>query len=422
MPAANGAQSFKTMDATFGLFAEEGGALRQLEPQWNTVIIAASIAISLLGTFTSTQLMVQARMSQHFSGALIWTMLSCLVFGFCSIWSLHEVAMLACELDLPIGIDVGLTILSSILAVAFTFAALASDLLWDRYAYGPQKRRRMRRSRRGRSGPVKGLPSTRRESEGSEPLLKPSEEEDEEERLPDEIVELSSRTSLLQRVSLEANGTATFDADSRPGSPVQVKTAPTVEPTHRLLNSPLVSQPVAESPKKAPKDRAESVLSDGAGSHMERTSSDRSGSRHSSTYTESNNSSFGVGNLMSIKPYRESSVTAKNAFVATGKILYAGSTRKNVIKSFLWSLAITSMHYVGIAALLIPRGYFTLSPPLVVLSAAISWVVCLVGCILMARMETHLGQQFLFTVVATTGVAAMHFTGMFDLLPGRSYD
>jgi len=32
--------------------------LRQLDPQWNTGMIAASIAISLLGAFTSTQLFV----------------------------------------------------------------------------------------------------------------------------------------------------------------------------------------------------------------------------------------------------------------------------------------------------------------------------------------------------------------------------
>lgn len=32
--------------------------MRQLEPQWNAGMIAASIAISFLGAFTSTQLFV----------------------------------------------------------------------------------------------------------------------------------------------------------------------------------------------------------------------------------------------------------------------------------------------------------------------------------------------------------------------------
>jgi len=109
--------------------------------------------------------------------------------------------------------------------------------------------------------------------------------------------------------------------------------------------------------------------------------------------------------------YRKGTSTGKNAFLATAETLYHGLTLKNLIKGLLWSLAITSMHYVGIAGLRIPRGYFVLNPFLVILSALISWVVCLVGCILMAHMETHLPQQFLFSFVATAGVAAMHFTG-----------
>lgn len=103
---------------------------------------------------------------------------------------------------------------------------------------------------------------------------------------------------------------------------------------------------------------------------------------------------------------------AKNLFVATAEALWKGLTMRNIIRGFLWSLAITSMHYVGIAALQVPDGHYKLQPFLVLLSALISWVVCLVGVILMAQMETHLGQQCFFSVVATLGVAAMHFTGM----------
>jgi NO-binding membrane sensor protein with MHYT domain len=74
-------------------------------------------------------------------------------------------------------------------------------------------------------------------------------------------------------------------------------------------------------------------------------------------------------------------------------------------------LTIVIVHYVGVIALQIPDGYFTLNIFLVILSGIISWVVCIIGCILMLQMETYLTQQFLFSAVATTGVAAMHFTG-----------
>ena len=47
-------------------------------------------------------------------------------------------AMLACELDLPIGINVPLTLLSAVLAVLFTFTALAVSraFLLDIYCFG----------------------------------------------------------------------------------------------------------------------------------------------------------------------------------------------------------------------------------------------------------------------------------------------
>ena len=78
-------------------------------------------------------------MSRCFAGVLAWTLLGSLTFGFCSVWSLHEVATLAYRLDLRVGIDVGLTVLSAILAVLFTFVALAPDILYDRYVTASRK-------------------------------------------------------------------------------------------------------------------------------------------------------------------------------------------------------------------------------------------------------------------------------------------
>jgi hypothetical protein len=126
---------------------QDGGSdtVRQLDEHWNGGLIAASIAVSLLGAFTSTQMMCQARTSRYFSGVLVWTILGALTFGFCSIWSLHFIAMLACELPLKIGLDIPLTILSAFLAVAFTFLALAADLMRDRYCKFARRRRALAR-------------------------------------------------------------------------------------------------------------------------------------------------------------------------------------------------------------------------------------------------------------------------------------
>jgi NO-binding membrane sensor protein with MHYT domain len=107
--------------------------------------------------------------------------------------------------------------------------------------------------------------------------------------------------------------------------------------------------------------------------------------------------------------YRRAPATTLNAFVATAKILYLGMTPRNIIKGFLWSVAITSMHYSGIFGLDIPHGKVVLNPWIVLASALISWLVCTIGCICMAEMEAMLSQQLLFSVVATTGVGQFPF-------------
>lgn len=149
------------------------------------------------------------------------------------------------------------------------------------------------------------------------------------------------------------------------------------------------------------------------------SASDFSQSRRSSSVNGSSGSQSVLGNMMNLA-YRKGTRPAQNLFVATAEALWKGLTLRNIVKGFLWSLAITSMHYVGIAALHVPNGHYKLQPGLVILSALISWVVCLVGVILMPQMETHLGQQVFFSAVASAGVAAMHFTGMCAGIKGAS--
>ena len=326
--------------------------------------------------------MCQARTSVHFSSVLVWTLLSSLTFGFCSIWSLHFVAMLACELDLPIGINIPLTILSSVLAVIFTFAALASDLLWEHHRQGRRRRGRSRNKSESRkaSGIAAGsslLPN------GSKPhfgLLEQEEHNSEDE-------EISERMGLLQDPSDEEGQEPSFRMEGTSESPGSMHEATSGDSTQKMSTlSP------AGSIRGTP-----------------RPCSNFSASRRSSSY-RSTQSSYRLADIMNFA--HRSTAPASNAFRATGEALYLGCTPRNIIKAFSWSLAVSGMHYVGIAALQIPEGYYILSPSLVFLSGMISWIVCLVGVILMSQIETHLAQQFLFAVVASTGVAAMHFTGM----------
>jgi NO-binding membrane sensor protein with MHYT domain len=404
-------------------FMEEAKMLRQLEKHWNGGLIAASIAISLLGAFTSTQLMCQARTSRYFSGALVWAILASLAFGFCSIWSLHEVATLACELDLPIGIDVPLTILSALLAVVFTFAALASDLLLDRYHHAQKTKHLMRKKKRIRSASANVLSSTVGDGDISEPLLDPFgqiHEEDNECR-PDLELEPRSDSGLSQTFPLEADENAALNIEIRSESHSKAQPGLNVDPARSSLYLSINNKSSTETSVRGLEHTLELQIEQSNDTNSEscfteslqRTSSERSISRRSSSVVGSSSSKFGLSNIMSIATNRKSSSSAKNAFL----LIYTGFTRRNVIKGLFWSLAITGMHYVGILALHVPTGYLRFNPILVALSGVISWIVCLAGCILMPRMEVHLLKQFLFSVVATSGVAAMHFTGISVSLP-----
>lgn len=312
--------------------------------------------------------------------------------------------MLAYELDLQIGINVPCTVLSAVLAVLFTFVALGSDLLWETYKrerqgkHWPPRKRTTWKSHKVREREVTRDNDTR-------PLLRPSEEGG-EYTPPVENAELTQfDLSPSPRMRLETDESPLFDVenlDSSPPNQMAFRNDPARKPLAYQSGEPTLFSRVPEQSEHTFPDRADST----AGLTE---SSEHSVSRRSSLLG-SNSSSYGLSSIMNIA-YRSTS-PAKNAFIATGEALYAGCTRKNTMKGFLWSLAITSMHYAGLLALSIPQGYCTLNYWLVILSAIISWCVCVVGCILMPQMESHLGRQFLFSAVASTGVAAMHFTGM----------
>ncbi|KAI5270322.1 hypothetical protein E4T47_06303 [Aureobasidium subglaciale] len=418
---------------------------RQLEPQWNPILIVASIAISFLGAFTSTQLMCHARMSLRFHSVFLWVLFGSFVFGGCSVWCLHMVAMLACEFDVTMGVNPPLTVLSVFLPVFFTFLALGCELLWDRWHHG--RGRKKHRSRKPRQKHTTLSPMSKYRSSMPPALsLRPVAEEEEEEEgeeheeggyqdeevAPDQpLLSHSYQSPVRHAESQSWSGPRTdFFRSSQDGpgasldmgllqSPPDAGMSPGVVPrdsirpvvtrsaSGRSLPSltRITTQSLRDDTSNGFRDDASTISSGSLG----RSSSDGSTLRRESSSGSS--TSFGLSSAMGLA-YRRAPASTVNAFVATAKILYLGMTPRNIFKGFLWSIAITSMHYTGIYGLEIPNGKIVLNPWIVLASALISWLVCAVGCICMAEMEARLSQQLLFSVVATTGVAAMHFTGM----------
>lgn len=388
---------------------------RRLVPQWDVTLIAASIGISLLGAFTSTQLMCQAKASHQFAGALVWTALGSLTFGFCSIWGLHEVAMLAYGLDLRIGIDVGLTILSAILAVVFTFVALASDMLYDRYLKRNGKDI-SKPSRRGKSTrPLLSDARARMAEEGGlEPLLPHSEDEYQDGQLAASEAEHAIpryNSEPQQRPSITVIQPADNGGLSPLGSPIHQKASTRVVQLSQFSprEQTQFAQP-SSTPHRDSQISTSSHLDSEAAADTESyqaTVSQDDSSRRSSSFATPTASALGLGDIMGIKRFRNDSAIPTNPFAATYKTLHAGLNVANIVKGFIWAIAVTSMHYVGIQGLRVPQGHVSLNSYLVLLSFVICWGVCVVGCILILGLETHLGQQLLFSVVATCGVAAM---------------
>lgn len=380
--------------------------MRQLDPEWNSGLIAASITVSLLGAFTSTQMMCQARTSRYFSGVLIWTILGSLTFGFCSIWSLHFIAMLACELDVPIGLNVPLTALSAALAVVFTFIALIPDLLRSRYLNYLKKKHRRRKTRQTRSMTRPPLLPAEEGRSSSEALLAPTDVQDQDHSLAQTLLGIDEPPNPpISRENGDHHQTLgpLHDHFQRPNdSFLPLHPPPSQSQTQRQTSNLSVPTRPGWNLEDASIADSESVVR----SSMDEDLPRRSGS------SESDSTGTSLPRFMSFKVPKSRGKTAKNALTATFEALYEGATWRNLSKGFVWSLAISSMHYVGILALEIPQGRVTLRPLGVLLSALISWLVCSVGCILIPSIEVNLSQQFLFASVAATGVAAMHFTGM----------
>ncbi|KAH8819876.1 PAS/PAC sensor hybrid histidine kinase [Xylogone sp. PMI_703] len=384
---------------------------RKIDLKWNPGLVAGSIAISLLGAFTTTQLICQARTSSHFSDALVWTALASVTFGCCAIWGLHEVAMLACKIDLPVRLNPISTATGLFLAISFTFLALASDTLWPVFLKWQQQWKQSSGNRGWWNTELR----VTEEEDTMDALLGQEDEEHADTDYPHHFGDQISGngfteidTSVRGR-NVEAGSTWSIQSHTRVLEGVQ--TRPSGPPRrHSTWNdSTTTSNAYRELTSEVD---VELGIDDGSSRPF--SSSNRSPSRGSSSGRRSSSSLFGsYSKMMSFTPVNLTPSAVTGLFWRTGMVLYNGSTIRNIIKSFIWSLSITSMHYVEILGLQIPDGYFSFNPSLALLSELISWGVCLVGCTLMSEMETHLGQQILFTVAAATGVAGMHFTGMY---------
>ena len=94
-----------------------------LSGSYNLLFVVLSVLISILASFTALSMadrVAVARTRQH---ARLWLVGGGIAMG-AGIWSMHFIGMLAFKLPIPLGYDLGLTLLSLLAAIASSLFAL----------------------------------------------------------------------------------------------------------------------------------------------------------------------------------------------------------------------------------------------------------------------------------------------------------
>lgn len=100
---------------------------------YNLGLVALSFAMAVFGSFTALQLAIRIPVCDKRT-LPFWVLFSGLALGGGGIWSMHFVGMLAMNMPFPMQFDVGLTIVSLIIAVVFVSIGLivaGRDLLGE---------------------------------------------------------------------------------------------------------------------------------------------------------------------------------------------------------------------------------------------------------------------------------------------------
>lgn len=370
---------------------------RRLVPHWAPELVALSYCISWLGTYTSTQIFIHAKYTRNARTKVLWILLASLVYGFCAIWSMHFVGMLACHLDIRVRFNIPLTILSAVVAVAFTFAAF-----WTAYfsetienphvtllvSQASKAIRACIYSRCPERDPEGAYEALQQESEGhhDDPCLRTSQDWLEEEWDVGENMEHGpcqpSRTPL-QRLSRDEHDTSSTTSSSSTRSDL----------------SGHMQQHVASGSR-----------STFSGTTLASTAS-VSGTRHPS-WDESLHVGLSRETRLRLKAQAQERPPPTFGWRYWAKTHWKTVTGLLALRAAVWGMALVLMHYCGMWAMHIPGGHISWNLGIVVLSYVVAFAMCLVACIFMEHMDVHFGRQVAFSTIAAFGCCSMHYTGM----------
>jgi len=83
---------------------------------YNLLLVVLSYAVSVLGSFTALQLAVTIPTAQNGRQRMVAVLAAGAAMGIGAIWAMHFIAMLACDMGLPVTYDLPRTTLSALIA------------------------------------------------------------------------------------------------------------------------------------------------------------------------------------------------------------------------------------------------------------------------------------------------------------------
>lgn len=92
---------------------------------FNLMLVVLSYVVSVLGSFTALQLAVAIPSAQSAGQRLGAILAAGAVMGVGAIWAMHFIGMLACDMGMPVTYDLGMTIVSAVIAFVACSMGLA---------------------------------------------------------------------------------------------------------------------------------------------------------------------------------------------------------------------------------------------------------------------------------------------------------
>lgn len=94
-----------------------------IEVQYDIFLVLVSYAIAVFGSYVGLNLAIRVPAAKPGADLYFWIALSSIAIGG-AIWSMHYIGMMAVDMQMPVTYNLGLTIVSMLLAIVFVAAGI----------------------------------------------------------------------------------------------------------------------------------------------------------------------------------------------------------------------------------------------------------------------------------------------------------